>query len=132
MTCVDSLACLFDFGEEASRGEAVEDHICTGVGREGRGGGFIHLFGDGPAAGSGCGGGRGVFFLTFLWFGRLDAYVARFSVGMAPPPGVVTGVLHSLRLIRRIGSKKTKNSKVFIHCRALESPRLVHRKQVSG
>ena len=30
----------------------------------------------------GCGGGGGVFPWTFLWFGRLDVYVARFPVGV--------------------------------------------------
>jgi len=40
--------------------------------------------------GRGCGGGRGVFYWIFLWFGRQDVYAARFP-GMPPPPRVVNG-----------------------------------------
>ena len=39
----------------------------------------------GPAAG------RGVLPWTFLWFGRLGVYVARFQVGLPPPSAVVNG-----------------------------------------
>ena len=58
-----------------------------------------YMYGEGPEGarrrrhtltrgrtGRGCGGGRGVFPWISLWFGRLDAYVARFPVGTPPSP----------------------------------------------
>jgi len=44
-----------------------------------------HIFIRGRAD-RGRGGGRGVFLWIFLWFGRLDIYVARFPVGTPPSP----------------------------------------------
>jgi len=44
------LLCLF-VKERAGRGVEAEDSYMYGEGRKGRGGGGIHLLGDGPVAG---------------------------------------------------------------------------------
>ena len=72
----------------------------------------IYTSGEGPVEGVAAE--EGLFrTYCFLRLGRLDAYVARCPVSVPNLQGGGTRPLHSLRLIRRIDSKK-KRKRVFV------------------